>query len=100
MKVLVDAIQMLVVVALIYPMFYLWDKNNVNQFCSELEVGISKQVFLQIADDKIIKIVNADKVGDVGKWNSSIVTWSPFTNYSCEVKGFGGLVSRAWIKEV
>ncbi|NOQ93864.1 MAG: hypothetical protein GQ547_04420 [Methylophaga sp.] len=97
MKILVDSIQMLVVAAMIYPMFYLWDINKVDQFCSEIETGISQQTFLQIADEQSIKIVGGS--GGKGKWNSSAVTWSPFTNYSCKVRGYGGLVSNAWIEE-
>ncbi|NOQ81293.1 MAG: hypothetical protein GQ548_02045 [Methylophaga sp.] len=97
MKFLVDAVQMLVVTALIYPMFYIWDTTQVDQFCSVVESGMSKQEFIQLVDDKSVKIIDPMNEVSSGKWHSSIVARSPFTNYSCEIVGLGNIVSRAWI---
>jgi len=100
MKLLVDAVQMLVIAALVYPMFYLWDINKVDQFCNQIEIGTTKQEFLQYAELQSVKLVEPVEDEKLGKWNSSAVTWSPFTNHSCEVRGFGSAVYDAWIESV
>jgi len=100
MKLLVDAIQMFVIAALVYPMFYLWDINKVDRFCNQIEKGTTKQEFLQHAALQSVKIIEPTDDGILGKWNSSAVTWSPFTNHSCEVRGFGSAVFDAWIESV
>jgi len=97
MKYLVDAVQLLVISAIIYPMFYLWDTNQVNQFCQGVETGMTKEVLFQLADNNQVKITDPKDDGLVGKWRSSIITYSPFSNYSCEVAGRGNRVSDAWI---
>jgi len=99
MKILVDTVQMLVIAAMIYPVFYLWDINKVDEFCSEVEAGTTKQVFLQIADEPLIKLIEPKDDERPGRWTSSVVTWSPFSSYSCEVRGYGSVVSSAWIEE-
>jgi len=97
MKSLVDAIQLLIIAAIIYPMFYVWDTTQVDQFCEVVETGMSKQEFIQLADTNLVKITSPTDDGLSGKWHSSVVTYSPFSSYSCEVVGLGNKVSSAWI---
>ena len=56
MKLLVWAIQLLVIAAIIYPIFYLWDINNVGQFCRKVEKGTLKSELIALADKNMIKI--------------------------------------------
>lgn len=97
MKLLVDAVQVLVVAAIIYPMFYVWDTTKVDQFCDVVEAGMSKHEFVQLADSNLVKITSPEDDALSGKWRSSVVTYSPFSSYSCEVVGLGNKVSSAWI---
>jgi len=99
MKMLVKAIEILVVCAIIYPMFYLWDKNNVEMFCQLVEKGTIKQKFIQLADENNVKIIAPVDEGVLGKWHASAIPWSPFTSYSCEIEGFGDRASEAWIEK-
>lgn len=98
MKLLVDAVQMLVVGAIIFPMFYVWDTTKVDQFCDVVEAGMSKQSMIDLADDRLVKINVIEKEsGNSVKWHSSVATLSPFSNHSCEIIGLGNKVSSAWI---
>ena len=97
MKLFVDALHMSVIAVLIYPMFYLWDTSQVDQFCQGIETGMSKQDYMQLADENLVKVV-APQDGRRGRWESSVIARSPFTDYSCEVVGLGNRVSRAWIE--
>jgi len=100
MKLFVDTVQMLLVVALVYPAFYLWDINKVDHFCSDIESGITKQAFIQTAQEQSVKIIDPNYAADLGKWNVTAVTWSPFSKHSCVVSGYAGLVSNARIGEI
>jgi len=99
MKMLTKAIEILLVCAIIYPLFYLWDKNNVEQFCRVVEKGIIKQELIQLADENNVKLTAPVDEGVLGKWNASVIPWSPFTSYSCEIEGFGDRASEAWIEK-
>jgi len=98
-KLLVWTIQLLVISAIIYPMFYLWDTNNVEQFCKLLDKGAKKQELMQLADENSVKIIAPVDVGILGKWRASAVAWSPLTSTTCDIVGQGNRVSDAWIKE-
>jgi len=97
MKYLVDAVQFLVISAIIYPMFYLWDTSQVNQFCQGVEKGMTKEVLFQLADTNQVKITDPKDDELPGKWRSSIITYSPLSNYSCVIAGRGNRVYDSWI---
>ena len=99
MKMLVKGIEILVICAIIYPLFYLWDKNNVDQFCRLVEKGTLKQELMLLADDNNVKITAPVDEGVLGEWHASAIPWSPFTSYSCEIDGFGDRASEAWIEK-
>lgn len=98
MKLIVNLIQLAVVAAIIYPIFYIWDTDKIEQFCKNIEPGMSKQEFIQLAEDSSVKILGPTD-GDVagGKWQATIVAYSPYTKYSCKVKGTGNSVAVATI---
>ncbi|RKZ79258.1 MAG: hypothetical protein DRQ35_04555 [Gammaproteobacteria bacterium] len=98
MKMFVNLIQLAVVAAIIYPIFYLWNTDKIEQFCKVIEPGMTKQAFIQLADDSSIKMLGPtdDDVAG-GKWQATIVAYSPYTKYSCKVKGTGNSVAVATI---
>lgn len=100
MKYLVNLVQLMVIGAIIYPMFYIWDTDKVDQFCKVVKQGVSKEDVMQMADDKNVKILGLDS-GTINpeSWQASVDVHSPFTQYSCVLKGFGGQVVDIWITE-
>lgn len=99
MKLLVNIIQVLVVMAMVYPLFLFWDKNNVEHFCREVTVGMSKQALIYKTDHAPIKFIKPAGEDRRGYWTASVVTYSPFSDYHCKVKGLGNTVASAWIEE-
>ena len=97
MKILVNAIQLLIALAIIYPIFNLWDENNVEQFCRVVKSGMSSDTFFDLADKSWVKIIKPNDMS--GRWKVSIVTYSPYSDYRCEVKGLGKIISKSWIVE-
>ncbi|PCJ32894.1 MAG: hypothetical protein COA90_01275 [Gammaproteobacteria bacterium] len=93
MKWLVEGIQVLIITVMIYPLFYIWDTSQVEQFCRDVEAGMNKQEFIQLIDDKSVK---ATQLLDMsGHWYSAVVTRSPFSSYHCEIAGVGDVVASA-----
>ena len=100
MKSVVNVVQLIIVVAIIFPIFYIWDTDNVDRICQSIGNGMTKQDFIKLAVDSPIKLLGPIAVDDEvvgGKWQASIVTYWPFTDYMCLVKGIGNTVSTARI---
>jgi len=99
MKLLVNTIQLLVILGIIYPLFLLWDKNNVEHFCREIKPGMTKLALIYKADHAPVKFIKPIDEDRKGYWNAYVVTYSPFSSYNCEIKGLGSSVGNAWIEE-
>ena len=100
MKTIVNIIQILVAVAIVFPVFHVWDTNNVAQLCRVVEPTMSKAKLLQLVDEHNVKIIGPRDVSTVGgKWQASIVSRSPFASKSCLVKGTGKLTAAARMVE-
>lgn len=99
MKHIVNLIQLAVVAAIIFPMFYVWDTDKVDNFCEAIKPGLSKAELLQRVDDANVKILGPEDVDIAGgKWNASIVARTPFIEHSCLIKGVGHTVATAKIQ--
>jgi hypothetical protein len=99
MKLLVNIIQVLIIAAIVYPLFLLWDKNNVEHFCHEVKAGITKQALIYKTDHAPIKFTKPTDKDDKGYWSAKVVTYSPFSDYHCKIRGLGDTVASAWIEE-
>ena len=98
MKIIVNLMQITVVAAIIYPMFYIWNTGKIEQFCKLVEPGMTKQALIELADELSVKMLGPTD-GDVagGKWQATIIAYSPYTKYSCEIKGIANSVAVAEI---
>ena len=93
MKVLVNLFQMMAVVGMLYPAYYIWDRDQVDNFCEELKVGMSKQGLLTLADNRSVTMlgpVNENIEG--GKWQAS-VSPAVSSSHTCVIKGIGSTVA-------
>ena len=100
MKIIINVIQLAVVAAIIYPIFYIWDTDKIEQFCKIVEPGMTKLALIQLADESSVKMlgpIDGDVAG--GKWQATIVAYSPYTEYSCEIKGIANSVATATIND-
>lgn len=99
MKILVNGIQLLVILALIYPFFIFWEKSNVDEFCEKAKVGTHQQQLQQIADEMHVKLIPPSEKDKRGYWTAYGVTHSPISSYSCQLRGLGNKVAEARIEE-
>lgn len=97
MKLLVNIFQVIAIIAMIYPVYYIWDKDQVDNFCEELESGVSKQNMIDLAKQRNVTMQGpVDEGVKGGKWQASI---SPAVSSShiCIVKGVGSKIVSAKI---
>jgi hypothetical protein len=100
MKVLVNLIQLIVVVAIVFPVFYIWDTDKVENLCKRLEPGMEKAEFMQLTDDLGVRLEGPTFEGlEGGKWHARVITYTPFIEHSCLIKGAGKKVAVAKLSD-
>ncbi|MFW5450952.1 MAG: hypothetical protein ACKE9I_05080 [Methylophagaceae bacterium] len=88
MKQLVNLIQLIVVVGLVYPVFHMWDADKVEQFCKIIEPSMEKEYFLELADEANVKMIGPTDYTIIGgKWQATVIGRSAFSTESCLIKG-------------
>ncbi len=93
MKIIVNLFQLSAIVAMLYPAYYIWDRDQVNNFCDELNVGMSKHELLTLADSNNVKMLGpVNETIEGGKWKAS-VSPAVSSSYSCVIKGIGATVA-------
>lgn len=88
MKRFVNLVQLMIIVAIIYPIYYVWDTDRVDEFCHQVKPGISQESLIELAESHHLSIVgpqSTDALG--GQWVILVPARSSFSGYACEVKG-------------
>ncbi|MDF1589656.1 MAG: hypothetical protein P1P93_11030 [Gammaproteobacteria bacterium] len=100
MKFLVNLIQVAIVVAIIFPIFHIWDVDKVEQLCRNTKAGMSKTAFIGLAHNSGAKITGpTDDSLQGGKWTAIASSHSPFAKEFCEIKGTSTTVAYADLVE-
>lgn len=96
MKFLVNLIQVVIVVAIIFPIFHIWDTDKVVQLCRNTHAGMSKRAFIELAHNSGAKITgpNDDDLTG-GQWTAIASSHSPLAKEFCEIKGTSNTVATA-----
>jgi len=99
MKRIVNLVQLLIVVAILYPVVYVWESDRVDNFCESIKPGLSKTKFLQLIDDNNLPVNGPTDISmEGGKWVAHIPVKTSFSGYNCEVRGAANAVAAAVIK--
>lgn len=94
MKQIVNLIQLIIVVALIFPFFHIWDTDKVEQLCKRIKPTMEKQDFLELVSASNVKMIGPTDYTMVGgKWQATAVSRSPFARGSCLIKGTANKVA-------
>jgi hypothetical protein len=96
MKILVNVFQLVIIIAIISPVFYLWETDRVDKFCQKITPGMKQELFFSLVSEykvKIVEIVGDDVLG--GKWHATVRTHIPLLHYQCHVQGVSKLVVKA-----
>lgn len=100
MKHFVNVFQLAAIVIILYPIFYVWDTDKVDNFCEALTVGMQKAAFLQLTEEHSVKLLGPfDEGMKGGKWHATVVARIPYIDYRCQIKGLGPTVTAFKIKK-
>lgn len=96
MKQFVNLIQLAIIAAIVFPMYYVWDTGKIDTICEEIQPGLTKVRLLELVDDYGVSIEgphDQDIAG--GKWHARLIDSTPFIEHSCSIKGVGNTVATA-----
>lgn len=93
MKIFVNFVQIMLIAGMVYPVYAMWNNDQLSNFCVELQPNMTMQNLLDLAEQKNIKIYLAN-VDDM-KWQATASSPTSFSEYSCQIKGMGNKVASA-----
>lgn len=96
MKFIVNIMQLLIIAALIYPFFYMWETDKIETLCDSFEIGIPAEEIIKKADQSFLKW-RQQPVENAQKWHLQIISRASFAGFSCDIKGMGKKMSSARI---
>lgn len=100
MKQLVNSLQYLVVLILIYPIYYVWQTGKVTDFCEQVETGMSKQQLVVLSEQANVYMDGPEDISLVGgKWRAIVKPGKFISADECVIKGTGKTVATARLFE-
>ncbi|OUR63836.1 hypothetical protein A9Q79_08765 [Methylophaga sp. 42_25_T18] len=100
MKQLVNSLQYVVVLIVIYPVYYIWETDKVTHFCEQVETGMSKERFVQLSRQASVRMIGPQDESLVGgKWQALIAPGMFISADECVVRGAGQTVATARLFE-
>jgi hypothetical protein len=100
MKRLVNGIQYLVILIIIYPIYYVWQTDKVTDFCELIEGGMTKQQMVQLAEQTNVKLIGPEDISlEGGKWVAKVEPGAFISAEECIIKGAGSKVATARLFE-
>ena len=98
MKQLVNSIQYLVVLVLIYPIYYVWQTDKVTDFCELIDGGMTKQRMVQLAEQASMNMIGPEDISlEGGKWLATIEPGAFISSEVCIIKGTSNKVATAFL---
>lgn len=93
MKMFVNLIQVLLITGMVYPVYAMWNNDQINNYCVELKSTMTKQKMLDLAEQKNIRL-NFERIDEL-KWRASASGSASFSDYSCQINGMGDRLASA-----
>lgn len=100
MKYLVKLFQLAIVIVILYPVYYVWDTDRVDNFCNLIEPGMTVAELKALAKNKKVALNTAhDSHPDrgTGQWMTSVDAEASFDGYTCVIIGAANSVANAQI---
>ena len=73
MKLLVNLIQILVIGVIIYPIFYIWETEHIDNFCREIKPGMTDVRLMEVADEYHLKLSGLEEgYVEKGHWLAEV----------------------------
>jgi hypothetical protein len=100
MKYLVMLIQLAIVGAIIYPVYYVWDTGRIENFCEQIKPGMSVEALNALAEESHISLNSPhNKTEQGGQWITSVESSAAINRYACVIMGAVDRVASANIVE-
>lgn len=100
MKYVVKLFQLAIVIAILYPVYYVWDTDRVDNFCDLVETGMTVAELQTLAKNKKVALntthdLHPDRGS--GQWMTSVDADASFDGYTCVIIGAADSVAKAQI---
>ncbi|EEF78624.1 hypothetical protein LP43_2062 [Methylophaga thiooxydans] len=98
MKYLVKLVQLGIVLVILYPIYYVWDTDRIDNFCEGIKPAMSVEALNALAERHGLTL-NApeDLTSAGGLWITSVESHASFSGYACVIKGAANRVAVAQV---
>lgn len=100
MKRLVNLVQLAIVAAMLYPVYYIWDTDRIDNFCDLVKPGMSLTELEALAEENHIDVNIPDEAAkEKGQWMTSVESKAALDRYACVILGAADRIATAEIVE-
>ncbi|AFJ01413.1 hypothetical protein Q7C_234 [Methylophaga frappieri] len=98
MKLIVNVMQLLIISALLYPVAYWWETDQITQRCEALTTGMTQDEVSVLTDSFLYnrQIIPQE---DNHHWHWQLVSRTSFSGFHCALHGRGNRLAEAHIEE-
>lgn len=98
MKPLVTLIQLAIVAAILYPVYYVWDTGRIETFCENIKPGMTLAQLNALADESHISLNSPqERAESSAQWMTSVESKASMDRYACVIIGAVDRVASAHI---
>lgn len=91
---LVKLLQLLIVLVMIYPVYYVWETDKIKSACQQIKPGMSYDDVVKNLQSNGIELSRV--IGDYAqgeRWRGLVESQASFAGYACEIRGFGSQIA-------
>jgi len=97
MKWLVNIVQYALVLLIVIPVIYVWEKDRVERFCQQITPGMAQKHYLdKLSEAELKQRDQYSELEQEGGWQSTVTTYLP-SEYQCQITGTASGVSSVKI---
>ncbi len=98
MKYLVNAVQIALVLTMLYPVAYFWDTGRIDSLCEKLTTGMSTVALFDLAEQQGVKVSAPVFDSEASRrWTATAESIVAFNGYRCEIRGSNTMIATAKI---
>lgn len=100
MKPLVTLVQLALVAAILYPVYYVWDTGRIENFCHDVKPGMTLEQLNALAENNHIHLNAPKNRGESSaQWMTSVDSRAAVGRYACVIIGAVDRVASAHLVE-
>lgn len=96
MKYLVNAVQIALLMVMLYPVAYFWDTGRVDALCADLTTGMSTAALSHLAEHHGVSVSTPVFDSETSRrWTAMAPSIVAFNGYRCEIRGSNEMLATA-----